>query len=574
MKKVLSVIAILIFSSTVLNAQTIVSTTPSNRNVILEEYTGIHCTWCPDGHKRANQLIASNPGRVWAINIHQGGYASPGSGEPDYRTQWGDALAGQTGLTGYPSGTINRQVFSGSATALGRGDWPAAAAQVLAVASPVNVAATAAIDFNTRELVVNVEAYYTANSSVSTNFLNVALVQDNILGPQTGASSLYPEMMEGNLYRHNHMLRHLLTDQWGEEITTTTTGSFVSKQYTYTIPAHLNNVEYILEDLRVIVFVTESHQYIITGNEASMTFTNALPRFSSIKEKILYSCDDAQFYATVKNLWDTQDITSADFEYSYNGDTYSLSWNNRSIGSGQSDTILFPKISLTSGVALPITVSLTALNGNPFDGGTKNISLQKTKYDTHKNPVLKLYTDRYASETVVYLYNSAGQVLLTRGPWSDLSANGTTERIIPLPIEDADCYKLVITDTYGDGINSGYGAGHVDIVDAAGNLIVRNNGQFGSELDLYFVCDGLVSVKEMETVSFSIYPNPSNHYFNIVSDEVIETVSLINMFGQIVRTDNVMDSHYQMNVENLAKGMYVIRVNNHSKSGIQKVVIE
>ena len=36
--------------------QTIVSTTPENKNAILEEFTGIYCVFCPDGHLIANNL--------------------------------------------------------------------------------------------------------------------------------------------------------------------------------------------------------------------------------------------------------------------------------------------------------------------------------------------------------------------------------------------------------------------------------------------------------------------------------------------------------------------------------------
>ena len=34
-------------------SQTFVSTTPENKNVILEEFTGITCVYCPDGHRIA-----------------------------------------------------------------------------------------------------------------------------------------------------------------------------------------------------------------------------------------------------------------------------------------------------------------------------------------------------------------------------------------------------------------------------------------------------------------------------------------------------------------------------------------
>ena len=53
-----------------LKAQQYVSTEPANRNVILEEFTGRNCGYCPDGHAKANQIIAAHPDRVWAMNLH------------------------------------------------------------------------------------------------------------------------------------------------------------------------------------------------------------------------------------------------------------------------------------------------------------------------------------------------------------------------------------------------------------------------------------------------------------------------------------------------------------------------
>ena len=41
---------IFLLASNLFLAQTIVSTSPENKKIILEEYTGIHCTYCPDGH--------------------------------------------------------------------------------------------------------------------------------------------------------------------------------------------------------------------------------------------------------------------------------------------------------------------------------------------------------------------------------------------------------------------------------------------------------------------------------------------------------------------------------------------
>ena len=108
MRKILSILSIITISVGSLIGQSIVTTSPQYKSAILEEFTGIHCTYCPDGHLIGSTLYNNNPNRVVLINIHTGGYATPSAGEPDFQTSWGAAIAGQTGLTGYPAGSVNR----------------------------------------------------------------------------------------------------------------------------------------------------------------------------------------------------------------------------------------------------------------------------------------------------------------------------------------------------------------------------------------------------------------------------------------------------------------------------------
>ena len=87
MKKLI-IIVVLVIVYVSCFAQLPVDTTVQNRNVVLEEFTGLHCGYCPDGHSRANALVADNPGRVILVNIHSGGYAVPDTNttEPEMRT--------------------------------------------------------------------------------------------------------------------------------------------------------------------------------------------------------------------------------------------------------------------------------------------------------------------------------------------------------------------------------------------------------------------------------------------------------------------------------------------------------
>jgi len=272
MKKIFTLT--LIFTTIASYSQTFVSTTPENKNVVLEEFTGISCTYCPDGHRIANDIYNNNPTDVVLINIHTGGYASPQGPGTDFNTMFGSAIAAQSNLSGYPAGTVNRRVFAGlgqnGGTAMSRGNWQSASSQILNEPSYVNVAAQANLDISTRQLSVTVEAFYTGSSPVNINKLNVALIQNNVEGPQTGASYNPTAILPNGNYNHQHMLRHMLTGQWGDDITNTSTGSFFTNTYTYTIPNDLNGVAFDLFNLEVAVFLTETQQNVVTGNMAYM----------------------------------------------------------------------------------------------------------------------------------------------------------------------------------------------------------------------------------------------------------------------------------------------------------------
>ena len=246
-----------------LSAQTLVSTEPMQKNVLLEEYTGIDCSSCPWAHVEAESILESNPGRVFVTSAHVGQWAVPKPGQPDFRTPFGDSLYEQSEPTGLPRGTINRHSFNGTNTSLIHYIWAENCELILEEMSPVNIGATADFDASSRTLTVTVELYYTQNAPASNNYINVALIQDSIYGPQSNGGV-------GNNYVHMHMLRHLLTGQWGDEVTTTTQGTLVTRNYTYVIPEDYNDVPTVVENMKVVAFVAEGHQEVYTATQTDI----------------------------------------------------------------------------------------------------------------------------------------------------------------------------------------------------------------------------------------------------------------------------------------------------------------
>lgn len=77
-----------------------------------------------------------------------------------------------------------------------------------------------------------------------------------------------------------------------------------------------------------------------------------------------------------------------------------------------------------------------------------------------------------------------------------------------------------------------------------------------------------------EKINFSILPNPAKEIANISADATINTVSLVNVYGQVVKTELVNAvNEYTLNVADVAPGMYVVRVETNEGTATQKLNI-
>ena len=238
-----------------------VSTEKQNRNVIIEEFTGRSCGYCPEGHVVANNIVKSNPGRVWAINIHSGGYAE--TTYPNFITEDGDIIRTTLHNGGYPSGAVNRS----TAESLSRSEWAAHTTSQMSQAAECNVAGQVVINSQTRVATIAVEVYYTGNSLYDKNYLSVIMLQDNIVGSQSG-SYLNPDQVVSGGYNHMHVLRDVITPTWGEEIAPTTYGTLIKKIYSYPIPEVIgdpNGVTVDLDNITFLALVTEKQETTNAG---------------------------------------------------------------------------------------------------------------------------------------------------------------------------------------------------------------------------------------------------------------------------------------------------------------------
>ncbi len=553
--------AILVFMclATFAYGQTIVSTTPENKKVILEEFTGIHCVFCPQGHAIAQAIQDNNPGNVFLINIHTGSFSNPGAGEPDFRTPFGAALASQSGLVGYPAGTVNRHVFPGQSqsggnhTAMSRGNWTGTSNTTLGEASYVNVGVEAEIDVSNNELTVHVEAYYTGDSPEATNFMNVALLQNNTLGPQTGGNA-------GDEYVHMHRLVHLVTGQWGAAISPTTTGTFIDETYTYTIPADYNGVPVELADMEVVAFISETQQEIPSGSGAYPTYTgfaNANDAYARYVEDIDDQCGfDISPRVNIQNVGGDE-LTAITINYSVNGGpTQSYDWTG-SLLSLQNETVELPPISYTiqANNSVEITLENDENNANNVTSNTFDVAIEGTG-----TVFMILNTDNAGSQCTWDVVDSSGTTVYSGGPYGN---NETINETFSLP---AECYKFSVYDSGGDG------GGSIVLYDTNNDVMYNSSGNYGSGDSGNFSSDGVLGIGENALEGIRLYPNPTNSILNI-SNAAASTVEIYNLLGQLVATKTNISNNDQIEVSRLQAGTYLVKVSKDNAVKVDKLII-
>jgi len=590
MKRILPIVGLLAASTTAFG-QLPVSQTGENKNVVLEEFTGIHCTFCPDGHKRAQQLADANPGDVVLINVHAGSYATPSAGELDFRTSFGTAIANQSGLQGYPAGQINRRNFAGyeqtdangnpvsGILAQGRGTWATTAPTVLGESSYINVALEADVDAATREMTIDVEMFETGTAPASYN-LNIALLQSNIEGTQTGSSANPAQVLPNGNYLHSHALRHLITGQWGEVINSAS--GVITRSYTYTLPADIAGIPVVMGDISIVAFIAEGQTNIITGEEGEINYTNLATNDGAVAnvvapEVICGSTVDADFTLTNNG---GNAMTAATIEYGIAGQpTQTYNWTGN-LGTFASEDITLTGVTVPSGGGV-LDVTITAVNGGAdSNAGNNNTSSSSISITTDNGQGvdydITVVQDRYGDEITWTLKDANGSTVASGGPYSQLSANGTQTHTSSVTLSSTGCYEFEILDSYGDGINSGYGVGSYNLKTSTGAIVFSSNGQYGGSENKPFEITSLsVGVEEIAINNLNIYPNPvadnTTIEFDAESSEVSMTVT--NSLGAVIANNfTVANGFNRISIDctDYANGLYFVTLSSNGQTIMKK----
>ena len=549
-------------------AQQYVSTEPANRNVIIEEFTGRGCQYCPDGHRIANEIMANNPNRVWAINVHAGGYAM--TSYPNFNTTDGNTIHGGFTISGYPTGVVNRSTAAGQ----NRGAWSGLANTQLNQQAECNVAGVARINLDTRVATITVEVYYTGNSSVNENYLTVAMLQDSILGSQSG-SSYNPSQIVNGTYCHMHVLRDVITpNAWGEAISPTTQGTLITKTYEYQIPESIGNpngVAVNLDHIFFLAWVSERYQGtptrpILTACKlvrSTVTDQPIYPMVSELHQQEVAQCSHTKGFSFMLTNIGTETLTSVKCHATIAGSSKDFEWTGELPSEGVTDVIF--DMDIPNGTYSG-TLAITEANGTPFES-TMAFNAECDDWpeviETNDFTDIRIYIvqDQFGEQITWNLINSSGEIIAEGGPYQHLVGSNATQinvaHITDMPTNE--CYLFRIYDSNEDGICCSHGEGYYYFKDSNGNRFIEGDGNYGAMAkELFSIHKSGYGVDETEASNIIVYPNPANSKI-FVEGENIGTVEVYNSLGQKVATVDGSENT-TVDVASYENGIYLVRV--------------
>ena len=221
------------------------------KNVVIEEFTGVRCPNCPQGHVTIAAIKAANPGRVVSVSLHpinSLGRPYNGVSTQDFQNTKAQVLfdyLGQIGLE--PAAGLDRTKFSGqSAILLDRNTWTSYATQQISQPTPVNLSLQTSFDSANFELRVVAELHYTQNVTEQSK-ITLLLTESNIITAQLNGSVV------DTFYNHKDVMRDFITNTDGDLITQTTeAGRVIRKVYRKVLdaawkPENMHLVGYVHE---------------------------------------------------------------------------------------------------------------------------------------------------------------------------------------------------------------------------------------------------------------------------------------------------------------------------------------
>jgi YVTN family beta-propeller protein len=175
--------------------------------------------------------------------------------------------------------------------------------------------------------------------------------------------------------------------------------------------------------------------------------------------------------------------------------------------------------------------------------------------------------------------NGAGNKLYySDGSWSKAVYEfGINDVSLPtIPIIDRSFYGL----GYDPISNEIYGSDAVDFVQQgwvyryATTGLVVDSFQVGIIPGSFAFSETVTSISDLNTASISVYPNPSSGRFLINSSEIINSIVVRNVLGEVVKSVTLSNFSDVIDLTKEINGVYLVEINTNFGVMTKKLIVE
>ena len=209
------------------------------KNVLIEDYTGTWCQYCPRVLHGIEQVEAEGL-NAYPVSIHR----TSGSFSDPYNFN-ALALEQLLDISGYPSAKLNRRTqWSNSSS-------PTEVKNQIKPNADLGIALNSTVSGGTINLDVNIKFV----SNFSDLKLVVYVLENGLIYNQVNATSYFNGQNPIVNFEHDHVLRACLTDLVnGDALIGTNAGAIVTKNFTVPVPSNIANVS----NMSFVAFVIDA----------------------------------------------------------------------------------------------------------------------------------------------------------------------------------------------------------------------------------------------------------------------------------------------------------------------------
>ena len=80
------------------------------------------------------------------------------------------------------------------------------------------------------------------------------------------------------------------------------------------------------------------------------------------------------------------------------------------------------------------------------------------------------------------------------------------------------------------------------------------------------------SVKDISFYNIDVYPNPASNVINVRSEFTIDNLSVLDLTGRTVKQQISNNKEFSLDVSDLAKGVYLVKLSSGEKEAVTKFI--